>query len=211
MAWDTNLPADTTKIRDLGVVIRANNTAIAGGDTSLAPPRWNISNSGGVPPASASMVRIYGDNDSAGNAQIFTIDPSSNKSRITSTPIVSSEPIVTITSPASTTAQIKYDKTYKIFTQGHFTVSGTSYPLFEIIGYLEVQNSNIITSGTFTINWPFPFQANYPISVLVNQANGTLSGDFRTVSFTNTQLTFRSTGGGTLISGAKIFLRVLGV
>lgn len=211
MAWDTNLPADTTKIRDLGVVIRANNTAIAGGDTSLAPPRWNIANTGGTPPATASMVRIYGDNDSAGNAQIFAIDPSSNKSRITSTPIVSSEPIVTITAPAGTTAQIKYNNTYKIFTQGHFTVTGTSYPLFEIIGYLEVQNSTIITNGTFTINWPFPFQSNFPISALVTTANNTLAGDFKIMSYTNTQLTFRATGGGTLINGAKIFLRVMGV
>ncbi len=209
MAWDTNLPADTTKIRDLGVVIRANNTAIAGGDTSLAPPRWNISNSGGVPPASASMVRIYGDNDSAGNAQIFTIDPSSNKSRITSTPIASSQVPVTVTSGGDS-ATLSYANTYKIFTQGHFTVSGTSYPLFEIIGYILVTASTIGNAVNITIPWPFAFQTNYPISVQVTEMNPQNSVLLKLQSFTNTTVTFRA-NAGTLAANSRIFLNVMGV
>jgi len=208
MAWDTNLPADTTKIRDLGVVIRANNTAIAGGDTSLAPPRWNISNTGGVPPATASMVRIYGDNDSAGNAQIFTIDPSSNKSRITSTPIVSSQANVTVGIGGS--AVLNYANTYKIFTQGHFTISGTSYPLFEIIGYINVVSSTIPGSEDITIPWPFPFQTNYPISVQITEMNGQNNVQLKMKSFTNTTVTFRANAGA-LSTNARIFLNVMGV
>lgn len=209
MAWDTNQPADTTKIRDLGVVIRANNTAIAGGDTSLAPPRWNIANTGGTPPATASMVRIYGDNDSAGNAQIFSIDPSSNKSRLTSTPIASSQAPVTVTISGNT-ATLSYSNSYKIFSQGHFTVTGTSYPLFEIIGYIEVTASSIVNAGTITIPWPFAFQTNFPISIQLTEQNGQNSTLVKLQSYSPTNFTIRA-NAGSLGVNSKIFLRVMGV
>lgn len=209
MPWNTNLPADTTKIRDLGVVIRANNTAIAGGDVSLAPPRWNISNSGGVPPAQASMVRFYGNNDSAGNAQIFAIDPTSNISRITSTPIQSALGAAVVCSGSGGNVTFNYNNTYKIHTQGHFTVGGVSYPAFEIVGRLVVVSTAATGANQVTMPWPFPFLAGYPLSI---QLTGLHPGNVvpHLVSFTNTDFVVFFPAQ-TSTAGCQLHLRILGV
>ena len=50
MVWNKDLPADSTKIRDLGVVIRDNNTAIQTGDSTFQPQALNLIDRASVAP-----------------------------------------------------------------------------------------------------------------------------------------------------------------
>lgn len=88
MAWDAAEPQDTTKIRNLGVVIRPNWVAIEEADTTFQPKGINFTNrtvSGPTddPTADATSVIVYSKEDASSNPQLYAIDPSSNITQIT--------------------------------------------------------------------------------------------------------------------------------
>lgn len=83
MAWDAAEPQDTTKIRDLGTVIRPNWVAIEEADSTFKPDALNLDNRtvAGLPvnpTAIANAFIMYSKSDGAGNTQLYGIDPSSN-------------------------------------------------------------------------------------------------------------------------------------
>jgi hypothetical protein len=83
MAWDKTLPADTSKIRNLGIEIRPNWTAIEAGDATLKLKAVNLNNrtvSGpsNDPTAIANAYLLYSKEDASGNPQLYGIGPASN-------------------------------------------------------------------------------------------------------------------------------------
>ena len=83
MAWDITQPTDTTKIRNLGVVIRPNWVAIQQADPTLRLDAWNFKDRtvGGLsvnPTAIADTFIDFCKTDTAGNSEKFGIDENSN-------------------------------------------------------------------------------------------------------------------------------------
>lgn len=88
MAWDATLPADSTKIRDLGTVIRPNWVAIEQAGSTFKPYAVNfIDRTPSVAPidpvaVSGSMV-LYCKRDAAAAPQLYCINPSSTILQLT--------------------------------------------------------------------------------------------------------------------------------
>lgn len=83
MAWDTLQPTNTTKIRNLGVVIRPNWAAIQTADPTFTPDAFNFRDrtAAGLavnPTAIATAYIGYCKQDAAGNPEFFGIDAASN-------------------------------------------------------------------------------------------------------------------------------------
>lgn len=83
MAWDRTQPTDTTKLRNLGTVIRPNWEAIELAESTFQPQALNFTDRtvAGVavnPTAIADTYISYCKTDSAGNSELFGIDDSSN-------------------------------------------------------------------------------------------------------------------------------------
>ena len=78
MTFDASQPANTTKIRNLGTVIRPNWEAIEQGDDSFIPYSLNLyDRSNGPPPASddpdylEAAYKLYCKQDDEGNPELF--------------------------------------------------------------------------------------------------------------------------------------------
>lgn len=119
MAFDKSQPTNTTKIRNLGVVIRPNWDAIEEAQASLQLWGSNYVRRNGVAPSNdptaiANNVIVYAKNDSSGNAQLYAIDDASN--------------VLQVTGGAPTkTANGEVFLTGAVYMKwGQFTFSGTS-------------------------------------------------------------------------------------
>lgn len=87
MVWDPSQPEDTTKIRNLGIVIRPNWQAIEQAEASFLPIAINLNNRNILPPNNdptpiddANNLRqpyiIYSKEDGNGNPELYGRDPS---------------------------------------------------------------------------------------------------------------------------------------
>ena len=88
MAYDPTQPTDSTKIRNLGTVIRPNWQAIEDADSSFKPVGINLDNRTPLvvpndPVAISETVIPYCKDDVAGDPQLFVIDQSSNVTQLT--------------------------------------------------------------------------------------------------------------------------------
>jgi len=80
MAYDSTQPTDTTKIRNLGVVIRPNWVAIETGDATFQPQALNLISRPSVPVATdptviADTYTMYCKEDANGNVLPYGIGP----------------------------------------------------------------------------------------------------------------------------------------
>jgi hypothetical protein len=88
MTWDPTLPADDTKIRNLGTVIRPNWEAIEEGDISFRPQSINLLNRNSISPvtpvANTGSYIIFSKPDSlTGVPELFGINANSNVTQLT--------------------------------------------------------------------------------------------------------------------------------
>lgn len=88
MSWDKTQPTDTTKLRNLGVVIRPNWEAIETADSTFIPEALNLADrtAAGLandPTAIADTVILYSKQDASGDPQAYVIDPSSVITKLT--------------------------------------------------------------------------------------------------------------------------------
>lgn len=88
MAWDKTQPTNTTKLRNLGVVIRPNWDAIETADSTFIPEALNLTDrtAAGLPndPTAITDAMIaYSKQDGSGNPQLYAIDPSSTITQLT--------------------------------------------------------------------------------------------------------------------------------
>ncbi len=89
MSWDASQPTDTTKIRNLGVVIRPNWSAIERGDPSLKPWAINLTNRTQLtisddPDIIEDSYIVYSKEETDGVAQLWGVDFNNNKTQLTS-------------------------------------------------------------------------------------------------------------------------------
>lgn len=82
MTFDPTQPTDTTKLRNIGTVIRPNWSAINTGDASFLPQAINLVNRTSVPVASdptaiANTYILYCKANGAGHVVLYGIDPNS--------------------------------------------------------------------------------------------------------------------------------------
>lgn len=90
MVYDATEPKNTTKIRNLGVVIRPNFEAIEIADSSFKPYATNFANRTplAVPNDPAAIVNsyiLYNKEDSHGKQQLYAIDSASKITQLTNT------------------------------------------------------------------------------------------------------------------------------
>jgi hypothetical protein len=88
MVWDKAEPQNTTKLRNLGIVIRPNWDAIEDGDATFKPVALNLNNRTPLavpndPTAIAETVILYTKDDASGNPQLNAIDQSSTITKLT--------------------------------------------------------------------------------------------------------------------------------
>lgn len=81
MTFDKTQPTDTTKLRNLGIVIRPNWEAIQSADLSFIPEALNLANrtplaADNDPTANDDTFILYSKDDGAGNQQIYSRSPS---------------------------------------------------------------------------------------------------------------------------------------
>lgn len=89
MGFDANQPTNTTKIRNLGTVIRPNWLAILQGDATFKPYAVNLANRTSLPitadPAViADTYLLYSKKDGAGNVQVYVENPAAKVTKLTS-------------------------------------------------------------------------------------------------------------------------------
>ncbi len=87
MSFDSAQPADTTKIRNLGLVLRNNFQAMASGfsDTSYAPTALNLTEQAGNPGATANLGKVYcKTGPTSGKGELFYQDEDANVVQLTS-------------------------------------------------------------------------------------------------------------------------------
>ena len=89
MAFDSTQPTNTTKIRNLGNVIRPNWTAILTADATFKPYAINFDNRTPLvvpndPAAIANVYGVYAKQDGSGNLQLYAINPASKITKLTS-------------------------------------------------------------------------------------------------------------------------------
>lgn len=87
MVYDATQPANATKIRNLGVVIRPNWVAIERAESSFKPYAINLANRTPLlvpndPAAIANSYIVYCKQDAAGNPQLYGIDQASRVTQI---------------------------------------------------------------------------------------------------------------------------------
>jgi hypothetical protein len=83
MAFDATEPADTTKIRNLGTVLRANFAAQEDGDDTFNPARINLAKQGSAPTEAADICKIYTKDGTAGHTELFIKDDNGTETQIT--------------------------------------------------------------------------------------------------------------------------------
>lgn len=88
MAFDKTQPTNSTKLRNIGTVIRPNWVAIEEGDSSFKPTAFNLADrdDAGIasdPTAIAKTIILYSKDDGTGRSEGYAIDPSSKISHLT--------------------------------------------------------------------------------------------------------------------------------
>ncbi len=172
MAWDTSQPEDTTKIRNLGVVIRPNWVAIEEADSTFQPQALNFTDRtvAGVavnPTAIADAFISYCKTDTAGNSELFGIDENSNVIQYSYGGRMGGPSTnLTMTNFRFSTSTTTYTRSNIIIAYGRFSSGG---------GTVVANNCSIarISTGTYrvTLN-PVASNSLYvPIAVANDEGN----------------------------------------
>jgi hypothetical protein len=155
MAWVITEPTDSTKIRNLGIVIRPNWAAIDSGDATFKPKALNFADRtvAGIavdPTAIADAFIMYCKTDTAGNSELYGINETSGILQFTrGVPTVGTSGSLFLVGGV-------------ILKWGQFTMSGTSWPVSYVGGAfptntlcvnLSPMNSTAASSNYRTGSW----------------------------------------------------------
>ena len=131
MAWDTLQPANTTKIRNLGVVIRPNWAAIQTADSTFTPDALNFRDrtAAGLavnPTDIATAYIAFCKQDAAGNPELFGISSTSDVIQFTKAGRigVATQGVNALNFIMDSTA-VTYGKNQMIIACGSFAANGT--------------------------------------------------------------------------------------
>ena len=151
MAFNKTQPQNTTKLRNLGIVIRPNWEAIETADSTFIPEALNLTDrtAAGLasdPTAIADTVILYSKQDASGNPQIFSIEPSSTIYQLTGN---------------------NYTE-----TTNPVTAAGTSYKVVRYVGdgtrIVEYSGTTAAFSGNATVTFPETLGVIYSAIVSAN-------------------------------------------
>ncbi len=132
MPWDATQPADVTKIRNLGVVIRPNWQAIQTGDATFRVQSFNLLDRTVAalpnnPVAIADTAITYCKQSAAGNSELYMIDENSNVIQMSETGKLGG-PTTTINASniQFSTATTNYTRNNVIIAYGRFSGAGAT-------------------------------------------------------------------------------------
>ena len=161
MAWDLTQPTNTTKIRNLGTVIRPNWVAIAEADSSFLPyainlvDRTNAAISPEDPATIAKSSIAYSKQDSNGDTQAYCINSTDAGS-----------------SQIYQLSGNRYTETTNSGTAGG-TLYGTSFYTTEGERIVEYSGLTASHSGNYTVLFPaaYPWE-NYTVLYSISAVSG---------------------------------------
>ncbi len=202
MAWDTLQPTNTTKIRNLGVVIRPNWAAIQTADSSFTPDGLNFKNRTTAtvpidPAAIATAYIAYCKESAAGFPELYGVDASSNIVQLTEQGRMGGPSTnVTLNNFKFGTDATTYTRNNIVYAYGRFTSAG---------GTVIANNCSIVRLSTglyrVTLN-PVATNTLYvPIATAFDEGNSrcckinVLSASQFTIRIVNDDGTDRDTGG----------------
>ena len=156
MAWDKTKPANSSKLRNLGVEIRPNWEAIESADNTFKPQGLNFDDRTALgiandPTAIADAVIAYCKQDDSGDPQLYAINPASVISQLTGP----------FSAAASGTTTIQGGIVLKWGTSngngaGIVNTFGTAFPnncwAVVLTGYTSADNRNICRVTAKTVN-----------------------------------------------------------
>lgn len=132
MAFDKTQPTDTTKIRNLGVVIRPNWVAIESADSTFQPYALNLTDRDAAalasdPTAISTAFITYCKQDASGDPEFYGIDPDSNVLQFSDAGFVGGPSQgLKCSKIRFGTSSVDYDRNNLIWAYGQFTNSGAT-------------------------------------------------------------------------------------
>jgi hypothetical protein len=164
VAFDKTQPTDTTKIRNLGVVIRPNWVAIEQGDDTFRPLAENLQNRtpSALPPDPtllADTSKLYCKEDGSGVAELFNMDATGQ--------------IIQLTEDGNMGGQ-----TTGIYTNSISFDGGTSAftKILQPSGWLISNSAGVLQSGSGDLTVSRDAQGLYSIGFVVAPATTTFVG-----------------------------------
>lgn len=161
MAFDKTQPTDTTKIRNLGVVIRPNWVAIEEGDSTFKPFAVNFQNRtplavGNDPTTIADTSIFYVKDDGAGNPEAYIKDGSGNIMQISEGGALGAVTTAVNGLSLSFDSTLTYDQTNMVTAKGHVTGAGAGSGLFNCTtaggsGQYTITFTNAMADTTYQV------------------------------------------------------------
>jgi len=164
MAYDKTQPTDTTKIRNLGVVIRPNWVAIEDGDDTFRPLAVNLQNrtpsaSPNDPVLLADTSKLYCKDDGSGVAETFDMDAAGNIIQMTEAGKLGSQ------NTGIYTNSISFDGGTSAFTK-----------ILQPSGWLISNSAGVLQSGSGDLTVSRDSAGLYTIGFVVAPATTTFVG-----------------------------------
>ena len=167
MAFDPTQPQDTTKLRNLGNVIRPNWVAIETADSTFIPEALNLANRTPLvapndPTAIADTVILYSKEDGSGDPQVYAIDPSSVITQLTGGSLTAANPGKLVLANgltilwgtlSATTTWTNVNLPLTGFANTGFSITGSASGTTKIVGFQNLTQTQVsikCDSGTTT-------------------------------------------------------------
>jgi len=168
MAWDKTQPKNTTKIRNLGEVIRPNWDAIETADSTFIPEAMNLADRdvavpGTVnPTAIADTIILYSKQDASSKPQLYTIDPDSVITKLTGGSLTAALPGKLVL-PNGLTFIWGFGTASTTMTTKAFDLSGFATNCYHISGNCS--------GGTVSIGFDLVDKTNYKVAAASGTPN----------------------------------------
>lgn len=160
MAWDKSQPQNTTKIRNLGEVIRPNWDAIETADSTFIPQALNLADRDAAglasdPTALADTIIAYSKQDASSKPQLFMIDPDSVVTQLTGGSLTAATPGKLVL-PNGLTFIWGFGTASTTMTTKSFDLSGFANNCFHISGNCS--------GGTVSIGFDLVSKTQYKVA-----------------------------------------------
>lgn len=158
MAFDSTEPADTSKIRNLGTVLRANFAAQLAGDTTYNPTYVNLATTSN-PSATADMYRLYS-KDVSSKAELHGRDEDGNVIQFTKAGKLGNTSLQTLSSGLS------YDNSYFNVQDSHCTAWGVCANGTSLATGYKIATISKAADNTYTCTFSSSLSdANYAVCI----------------------------------------------
>lgn len=196
MAFSSAQPADNTKIRNLGLVLRNNFQAMEAGDISYKTSFLNIAEQGAPPAATADTGNVYGFQGALGQTELYYQDDAGNITQITNAGAINTFKL------GFSDGVLPVAGSFYVIGMGQVTNTGAGVPSFSF----SAGNIASVANGASTSLKVITFTAAVPNTNYIVLANPIVSGASQAVgciSFGKTTANFTvqttSLSAGTIV------------